>query len=442
MIDAAMSKYSYFKCRNRQSIELDGMILDGAPPRETLGFLLSCDDAESVMAESAHRYRMFHIDFVERLDQQEIAQLAKLSLCLPCGAAKAVVREMIGLGHRISAVRLVNFGREIEQLFRFKRQNLTSCYGRRVGDVRIADFYRDRHRMPMGDELIGVLLPNSNLFWHEVWKSSISGMVGQLDWIRACSCVDEEFISKFSLFLWLQSRDLVKELGRQLIYGADDPVLNDRGMSDNLKFAVLEAMGNMQSGGGMAAGQEVDLTFPFDAASSRRFLCESNAPGCEVVVTSLSGSSLPGVDVPDIVQRAVRHDSFSEFQLARAIIGNDDWMIKLPHCLAAAKCKKLTIDLILNAEFRPMLADALLFSVASLCDVGCARCILREVGRAGAICPEGVKDCFGNNPLWYVRYRQSKEDARQMIQLLEEFGFDRNARNDMGLPMYRGVTEA
>ena len=133
--------------------------------------------------------------------------------------------------------------------------------------------------MPMGDELIGALSPNANQFWDEVHKSSISGMVGQLDWIRACSCVDEEFISKFSSFLWLQSRDLVKELGRQLIYGADDPVLNDRGMSDNLKFAVLEAMGSMQSGGGMAAGQEVDLTFPFDGASSRHFLCECNAPG-------------------------------------------------------------------------------------------------------------------------------------------------------------------
>lgn len=434
-------RFSYFKCRNRQSRELDGMILDGAPPRETLGFLLSCDDAESVMAESAHRYRMFHIDFVERLDQQEIAQLAKLSLCLPCGAAKAVVREMIGLGHRISAVRLVNFGREIGRLFVSMRPLLSSCYAMRVRDARIADFYRERHRMPMGDELIGVLSPNANQFWDEVHKSSISGMAGQLDWIRACSCVDEDFIAEFSSFLWRQSRDLVREFGRQLIYGIDDPVLNDRAMSDNLKIAVLEAMDSMPSGGGTAAGQEVDLTFPFDAASSRRFLCESNAPGCEVVVTSLSGSSLPGVDVPDIVQRAVRHDSFSEFQLARAIIGNDDWMIKLPHCLAAAKCKKLTIDLILNAEFRPMLADALLFSVASLCDVGCARCILREVGKTGVICPEEVRDCFGNSPLWYVRYRQSKDDARQMMQLLEEFGFDRNARNDMGLPMYRGVTE-
>ena len=44
--------------------------------------------------------------------------------------------------------------------------------------------------------MIGVLSPNANQFWDEVHKSSISGMVGQLDWIRACSCVDEEFISK------------------------------------------------------------------------------------------------------------------------------------------------------------------------------------------------------------------------------------------------------
>ena len=430
---------SYFKCRNRQSIKLDEMILGGALPRDILKFLISCDDAESVMAESAHRYRMFHVDFVNELDTLGIAQLARLSLCLPRGVAEAIVREMIGLGHRISAVRLISFGREIGRLFVSKRHLITSCYGRRVNDARIADFYRENNRMPMGDELFRVLSPHDNLFWDEVWKSSICGMVGQLDWIRACSCVDEDFIAEFSSFLCRQNRDLVKEFGRQLIYGADDPVLNDREASDDLKLAILEVMGSKPLGGETAAGQEVDLTFLFDDVSSRRFLCESNAPGYEIVATSLSGSSLPGANVPDIVQRAARHDNFSELQLARAIIGNDDWMIKLPHCLAAAKCKKLTADLILNDEFRPMLADALLFSVASLCDVGCARCILREVGKAGVVCPNEVRDCFGNNPLWYVRYRQSNEDAQQMIQLLEEFGFDCNVRNDMGLPMYRGV---
>ena len=82
---------SYYQMRNKRSQELDRMIFDHRPPSEILDFIAESEDVEDVIADSALRFRLFHVDIISGLRVRDRGRLASLTKYLP----EAVVQEIV-----------------------------------------------------------------------------------------------------------------------------------------------------------------------------------------------------------------------------------------------------------------------------------------------------------------------------------------------------------
>lgn len=430
--------FSYFKYRSRWSAELDRMIVGGMKPSAIMAFLAECEDPLGVIDESAYRFHMFHIDFMMKLTDDEVRRLAAFSAVLPESAIEECLRELSGVGTRIAATKASIFIGEAKKVIKLTERQLRQHLPFPGHDAVIAHEFCNLGRMPLGNEVLRCFSRKPDLAEEEICGSAFRSRMLMFDSWREWQSVDMRFYVMLKRLLQRLPTAVVKEIGRQVVYspiGAVDRIARkyvineiEHRRSQSMYHWIERNMLNPTNG-----YRDLNLTFSFEGLDERNFIVENRAPGYECVVQSMT-VPLGGI-VPDCLIRAIADDSVGGFNIALAICGDESVLPFLPYYLAKHKSRKIIEWAITDGKHRTELQIPLVFAAASMMDFPEAAALLYKLKEDRLLPIDEIKDCFGNNPIWYLRYREKQDSVPALLQRFRQCGFDEDEQNDMGMSM-------
>ena len=161
---------------------------------------------------------MFHIDFMMKLTDDEVRRLAAFSAVLPEDVLGECLRELCGVGTRIVATKASIFigeSQKVAKLTKRQARHLLPYPGR---DAVIAHEVRDLGRMPIGDEVLQCFSHKTDLAEEEICGSAFRSRMLMFDSWREWQHVDMRFYVILKRLLQRLPTDVVKEIGRQVVY--------------------------------------------------------------------------------------------------------------------------------------------------------------------------------------------------------------------------------
>ena len=414
------------------------MIVGGMKPSAIMAFLAECEDPLGVIDESAYRFHMFHIDFMMKLTDDEVRRLAAFSSVLPEDVLGECLRELSSVGTRIAAIKASIFIGEAKKVIKLTERQLRQHLPFPGHDAVIAHEFCDLGRMPLGNEVLRCFSCKPDLAEEEICGSAFRSRMLMFDSWREWQHVDMRFYVMLKCLLQRLPTAVVKEVGRQIVYspiGAVDRIARkyvidelERRRSRSICHWIERNMLNSN-----CEYRDLNLTFSFEGLDERNFIVENRAPGYECVVQSMT-VPLGGI-VPDCLIRAIADDSVGGFNIALAICGDEGILPFLPYYLAKHKSRRIIEWAITDDKHRTELQIPLVFAAASMMDFPEAAALLYKL-KEGLFLPiDEFKDCFGNNPIWYLRYCEKQDSVPALLQRFRQCGFDEDEQNDMGMSM-------
>lgn len=402
------------------------MIFDHRPPSEILDFIAESEDVEDVIADSALRFRLFHVDIISGLRVRDRGRLASLTKYLPEAVVQEIVDEHNDIGRRVDAIPSLDFLGTVKQVWKNlkPRRRYQQIPGK---ECRLADIVREQRRLPTPEEILKIYRGHEKHAFERIATSNLRTVLGLADCLVLSPGALSSHLGAFEDFIRGVDENLSNELCRQIIYGlnlAPDPKVQ---WIDDLKMMALNCASYTR--------ESSSLAFLMDQREGRRYLVRNDAPGSDLIRLSLSCRD---DGLHEILKSAIVNDDVPMYNVAQDLLVDERMK---PSCimssLAHFKCIRIMRHLI---EERMLDGDdtvTLLFSIGSLWPLGCVEEFLRSLKELPGI---GrflkAKDCFGNSPLWYVRYREADLREKKAVFLaLVKFGFDEDARNDMSIPM-------
>ena len=415
------------------------MIVGGMKPSAIMAFLAECEDPLEVIDESAYRFHMFHIDFMMKLTDDEVRRLAAFSAVLPEDVLGECLRELSGVGTRIAATKASIFIGESQKVAKLTERQARHHLPYPGRDAVIAHEVRDLGRMPIGNEVLQCFSHKTDLAEEEICGSAFRSRMLMFDSWREWQHVDMRFYVILKRLLQRLPTDVVKEIGRQIVYspiGAVDRIAR-KYIFDDIGNSMLSAATDWKElhrrGSLLNRCSYLSLTYSFEGLGERLYIVENRAPGYECVVQSLR-MGFPAL-VPDVRQKAIADDSVGGFNIALAICGDEGVLPFLPYYLAKHKSRRIIEWAIADDKHRTELQIPLVFAAASMMDFPEAAALLYKL-KEGRFLPIGeFTDCFGNNPIWYLRYREKQDSVPALLRRFRQCGFDEDEQNDMGMSM-------
>ena len=415
------------------------MIVGGMKPSAIMAFLAECEDPLGVIDESAYRFHMFHIDFMMKLTDDEVRRLAAFSAVLPEDALGECLRELSGVGTRIAATKASIFIGESQKVAKLTERQARHHLPYPGRDAVIAHEVRDLGRMPIGNEVLQCFSHKTDLAEEEICGSAFRSRMLMFDSWREWQHVDMRFYVILKRLLQRLPTDVVKEIGRQIVYspiGAVDRIAR-KYIFDDIGNSMLSAATDWKElhrrGSLLNRCSYLSLTYSFEGLGERLYIVENRAPGYECVVQSLR-MGFPAL-VPDVIQKVIADDSVGGFNIALAICGDEGVLPFLPYYLAKHKSRRIIEWAIADDKHRNELQIPLVFAAASMMDFPEAAALLYKLKEGRFLPIDEFTDCFGNNPIWYLRYREKQDSVPALLQRFLQCGFDEDEQNDMGMSM-------
>ena len=415
------------------------MIVGGMKPSAIMAFLAECEDPLGVIDESAYRFHMFHIDFMMKLTDDEVRRLAAFSAVLPEDALGECLRELSGVGTRIAATKASIFIGESQKVAKLTERQARHHLPYPGRDAVIAHEVRDLGRMPIGNEVLQCFSHKTDLAEEEICGSAFRSRMLMFDSWREWQHVDMRFYVILKRLLQRLPTDVVKEIGRQIVYspiGAVDRIAR-KYIFDDIGNSMLSAATDWKElhrrGSLLNRCSYLSLTYSFEGLGERLYIVENRAPGYECVVQSLR-MGFPAL-VPDVIQKAIADDSVGGFNIALAICGDEGVLPFLPYYLAKHKSRRIIEWAIADDKHRNELQIPLVFAAASMMDFPEAAALLYKLKEGRFLPIDEFTDCFGNNPIWYLRYREKQDSVPALLRRFRQCGFDEDEQNDMGMSM-------
>ena len=415
------------------------MIVGGMKPSAIMAFLAECEDPLGVIDESAYRFHMFHIDFMMKLTDDEVRRLAAFSAVLPEDVLGECLRELCGVGTRIAATKASIFIGESQKVAKLTERRLRHHLPYPGRDAVIAHEVRDLGRMPIGNEVLQCFSRKTDLAEEEICGSAFRSRMLMFDSWREWQHVDMRFYVILKRLLQRLPTDVVKEVGRQVVYspiGAVDRIAR-KYIFDDIGSSRLSASTDWKElhrrGSLLSRYRYLALAYSFEGFGERLYIVENRAPGYECVLQSL-GFAFPAL-VPDVMRKAIADDSVGGFNIALTICGDEGVLPFLPYYLAKHKSRRIIEWAITDDKHRNELQIPLVFAAASMMDFPEAAALLYKLKEGRFLPIDEFKDCFGNNPIWYLRYREKQDSVPALLQRFRQCGFDEDEQNDMGMSM-------
>ena len=415
------------------------MIVGGMKPSAIMAFLAECEDPLGVIDESAYRFHMFHIDFMMKLTDDEVRRLAAFSAVLPEDVLGECLRELSSVGTRIAATKASIFIGESQKVAKLTERQLRHHLPYPGRDAVIAHEVRDLGRMPIGNEVLQCFSHKTDLAEEEICGSAFRSRMLMFDSWREWQHVDMRFYVILKRLLQRLPTDVVKEVGRQVVYspiGAVDRIAR-KYIFDDIGSSRLSASTDWKElhrrGSLLNRYRYLALAYSFEGFGERLYIVENRAPGYECVLQSL-GFAFPAL-VPDVMRKAIADDSVGGFNIALTICGDEGVLPFLPYYLAKHKSRRIIEWAITDDKHRNELQIPLVFAAASMMDFPEAAALLYKLKEGRFLPIDEFKDCFGNNPIWYLRYREKQDSVPALLQRFRQCGFDEDEQNDMGMSM-------
>ena len=415
------------------------MIVGGMKPSAIMAFLAECEDPLGVIDESAYRFHMFHIDFMMKLTDDEVRRLAAFSSVLPEDVLGECLRELSSVGTRIAATKASIFIGESQKVAKLTERQLRHHLSYPGRDAVIAHEVRDLGRMPIGNEVLQCFSHKTDLAEEEICGSAFRSRMLMFDSWREWQHVDMRFYVILKRLLQRLPTDVVKEVGRQVVYspiGAVDRIAR-KYIFDDIGSSRLSASTDWKElhrrGSLLNRYRYLALAYSFEGFGERLYIVENRAPGYECVLQSL-GFAFPAL-VPDVMRKAIADDSVGGFNIALTICGDEGVLPFLPYYLAKHKSRRIIEWAITDDKHRNELQIPLVFAAASMMDFPEAAALLYKLKEGRFLPIDEFKDCFGNNPIWYLRYREKQDSVPALLQRFRQCGFDEDEQNDMGMSM-------
>ena len=431
---------SYYHLRNSRAKELDRMIVDRRDWAEIVDYLVESPEPEAVIEDSALRLRLFQIDVVLQLDEERRVRLGMLTQYLPIDLVFPVFDAVRQIGKRIDYIATSGFISTVQRVWKGKVGLSRSRSEDPPLELALGRFVGRESRLPTFAELRPIVEGKRGIRGLE--KSLVRIWVGLCDsfWLTQATGCD---LSDLQCFVEDCDLTLKAEFARQLIWGSQ---LFDGGKSeggDALRLMMGAVI--LKNSDRFPGGSDMNIMFLADAYQGRQAIVGIRAPGWEELSFSLQRGAVGGGSCPSILDDAIRQEDYAKFMIARALLGDEELDPKCFTVMARRSCVGLVARIVENQGFSDKELVWLLFSLGSIWepdDVEALIPVVRQHVSVDRIL--NMRDCVGNTPLWYTRYRQgaNRQDVRvRVYSLLASLGFDEDVRNEMGLPMRFVVSE-